>query len=595
MEGRTSKCAIWGLGGVGKTQVLLELVYRTRDKYPNCSILWIPATDRESLHQGYLNVANKLGIPVSDNKADVKLLVQAFLSEDSAGQWLLVFDNADEIDMWIPWGAEHESDCLIDRLPRSKHGSIVFTTRDRNTAVKLAQQSIVDVSQMDEDIATQLLQKCVVNQDLADQDTKSLLIHLTYLPLAIVQAASYINENGISLVDYLLLLERQEEEVIDLLSEEFEDDGRYRNIKNPVATTWFISFKKIQQRDPLAADYLSFMACVGSKDIPLSLLPPGPSPKKETDAIGLLNAYSFIQKQATDKTCSIHRLVHLATRNWLRQRKLLVQWTERAMDRLEEVFPNNGHQNRSSWRRLLTHAHFVLESNITDQYKKTRIYLAAKCAGCLHSDGRWKEAETLQIQVIEANKRVLGKEHRTTLLSRENLTLIFMGQGRWEEAENLQIQVLEAQERVLGQEHPITLISKGNLALVFMNQGRWKEAENLLVQVVEAHKRVLGPEHPITLNSKGCLASAIMNQGRLEEAESLVVQVLEARKEVLGPEHPFTLTTMSNLACSWKHQGRDIEALQLMSRCLEISRKVLGVNHPDFLDRTRAYESWAAK
>jgi hypothetical protein len=111
---------------------------------------------------------------------------------------------------------------------------------------------------------------------------------LTYLPLAIVQAAAYINENRITLADDLSLLADQEEEVIDLLSEEFEDDGRYHNVKNPVATTWLISFEQIRYRDPLAADYLSFMVCIDPKDIPQSLLPAGVSRKRETDAIGTL-------------------------------------------------------------------------------------------------------------------------------------------------------------------------------------------------------------------------------------------------------------------------------------------------------------------
>jgi hypothetical protein len=56
-----------------------------------------------------------------------------------------------------------------------------------------------------------------------------LLQQLTFLPLAIVQAAAYINENGITFSAYLSLLKDQEQDVIDLLSEDFEDDGRYRD------------------------------------------------------------------------------------------------------------------------------------------------------------------------------------------------------------------------------------------------------------------------------------------------------------------------------------------------------------------------------
>jgi hypothetical protein len=82
------------------------------------------------------------------------------------------------------------------------------------------------------------------------------------LPLAIVQAAAYINENNIALGDYLSLLAEQEEEIISLLSEEFEDEWRYRSVKNPVAMTWLILFDQICRCNTLAAEYLSFIACI---------------------------------------------------------------------------------------------------------------------------------------------------------------------------------------------------------------------------------------------------------------------------------------------------------------------------------------------
>ncbi|KAF2202719.1 kinase subdomain-containing protein [Delitschia confertaspora ATCC 74209] len=305
---RTTKVAVMGLGGIGKTQLVLELLFRMKDKHLNCSIIWIPAINKESMHQAYVNAAQKLGIPGWENdKEDVKRLVQEYLGRESTGRWLLVFDNADDIDMWF---TETESGPhstllsrpLIDYLPKSNQGAILFTTRDRRLAVRLAQQNIVEVPAMEEDIATQLLEKYLVNSKLANsrQDTSALLSHLTYLPLAIVQAAAYINENGIAILDYLSLLADQEEEVINLLSEKFEDEGRYRDVKNPVATTWLISFEKIRQRDPLAAEYLSFMACIEARNIPQSLLPPGPTRKKEQDAIGTLNAYSFIVRRPAD-------------------------------------------------------------------------------------------------------------------------------------------------------------------------------------------------------------------------------------------------------------------------------------------------------
>ena len=109
------------------------------------------------------------------------------LSNESTGPWLLVFDNADDINMWIG-RSEQGSGRLIDYLPKSKQGFIIFTTRDRKTAVKLAHQNVVEVPEMDEPVATLLLQKCLVDQNLINsEDTTALLAQLTYLPLAIVQ------------------------------------------------------------------------------------------------------------------------------------------------------------------------------------------------------------------------------------------------------------------------------------------------------------------------------------------------------------------------------------------------------------------------
>jgi hypothetical protein len=106
-------------------------------------------------------------------------------------------------------------------------------------------------------------------------------------------------------------------------------------------------FEQIWHRDPLAADYLLFMCCINSKDIPQSLLFLGLSRKKEMEAIGTLNAYSFIIKRPANIALNLYWLVYLSTRNWLWKEKLLAYLTDRVIVRLEEVFPNNDYKNKS--------------------------------------------------------------------------------------------------------------------------------------------------------------------------------------------------------------------------------------------------------
>ena len=210
-----TKIAVCGLGGVGKTQLVLELLYRVREKDKNYSAIWIQATSMESLDQGYHTVALQLGIRDPGGKdVDIKKLVQDFLKEDTAGQWILVFGNVDDIQMWIDktGSGTQQSNRLIDYIPRSKAGRVIFTTRDRKVGVKLAQESVMEVPKMTEDTAIRMLRNSLIDKNLVDTrpaDAKAMLAWLTHLPLAIAQAAAYINENGLTLADYLALVDCQ--------------------------------------------------------------------------------------------------------------------------------------------------------------------------------------------------------------------------------------------------------------------------------------------------------------------------------------------------------------------------------------------------
>ena len=256
--GQPPRTAIVGLGGVGKTQVILVFVYRIRDSDPNCSIFWLPSTNVESLQQAYLEAGQQLGISgIDKEEADVKKLVRHRLGQETAGRGLLIFDNADDIEVWINKDRNgNGSPAMMQYLPRSSQGRIIFTTRSRKVAVKLAQENVIEILEMGEEIARVLLCKSLITQNLlsSDEDILELLQQLTFLPLAIVQAAAYIDENGLTFSDYSSLLKSQEQDVIGLLSEAFEDEGQYRGKKNPIATTWLISFEHIRQLDPLAAE-----------------------------------------------------------------------------------------------------------------------------------------------------------------------------------------------------------------------------------------------------------------------------------------------------------------------------------------------------
>ena len=64
-------------------------------------------------------------------------------------------------------------------------------------------------------------------------------------------------------------------------------------------------------------------------------------------------------------------------------------------------------------------------------------------------------------------KTKLGKDYPNTLANISNLALTYCSQGRWEEAEQLQVQVMEMSKTKLGDNHPDTLTSMADLALTY--------------------------------------------------------------------------------------------------------------------------------
>jgi tetratricopeptide (TPR) repeat protein len=259
--------------------------------------------------------------------------------------------------------------------------------------------------------------------------------------------------------------------------------------------------------DASAADYLSLAACVYRKDVSVDLLEAA-SPQRREDAIKVLDKYALVTRRPAESALDVHRLVHQALRKRLQVQGRLQHWTQHSITQLLRVFPDYDHSNRSKWRRLLPHAqHALSHSPKDDDDDEERLYLAWKCATALYSEGRYKEAEELQMQVMQTMKRVLGEEHPSTLTSMANLASTYWNQGRWKEAEELGVQVMQTMKRVLGNEHPDTLITMHNLAFSLQSQARCKEAVALMERCFQSRQQVLGEQHPHTQSSLDALNS----------------------------------------------------------------------------------------
>ncbi|KAI0098563.1 TPR-like protein [Nemania sp. FL0031] len=577
--------AIFGLGGVGKTQIALEFACRSREENPKFSVFWVPATDRLAFEQAYKQIGQILNIPGIDaDGADIKQLVKDALGDRSMGPWLMIVDNADDINMVFrqPTNVEVTAPALIDYIPFNPNGSTLITTRNRKVAVKQAANNIIYLEIMGPEDAQKLLEKSVLRQEILSgvDATKELLGILGFLPLAIIHAAAYINENDTTISEYTGLYNDNEIEVMKVLSEDFEVHGRYKTMRDSIATTWLISLSQLTRTNPVAIDYLSFMACVSSHNIPQSLLPRAPSKKQALEAIGALKAYSFIKKREDGPSFDMHPLVHLASKNWLRNEGRLQVWTDQTLLRLVELLPDGGHQNRATWTAYLPHAKYILTSIVAMEGDLQVVILAEKLAKCLYSNGEYNQAYQAYERALELRTKACGMDNRDTLRNRFGMAEALNHQGKCKEAERQHREILELRKKVLGPKDPEVGKSLNYLAQALYDGGKYAEAEQAHRDALVLQNEVLHPEHPSTLTTTSYLAETLRIQGKYEEAEEMHRNLLKTRLRVAGEEYPGTLASMSCLGAAQRDLGNYADAEQSHRRVLNLRIKVLGDRHP---------------
>ncbi|KAK4246724.1 hypothetical protein C7999DRAFT_41879 [Corynascus novoguineensis] len=544
-------------------------IYGLGEAYPEISVFWVHASNAQRFCQAYASIAQECRIPGHDDpKIDILTLVKRWLERKDCCRWLMVIDNADDIQLFFgQQGGSKITDISNNKgnleryLPECRHGTILVTTRNKQAGLKLAKgKHLIEVGKMDEGETDQLLRTHLDGISVASNELSTLSSRLEHLPLALVQAAAFIQENTINVSKYLELLDRSDQDLVDLLSEEFETEGRDSETPHAVAETWILSFEQIQRQNAFAGELLSFMSLLDRQAIPLDFLSRYSQQKQDqeargemllTKALGVLKAFSFIVEK-NDHSFDMHRLVQLVTRRWLVKKRRIRHFASQALLTVSHCYPFGRYETWVVCSAYLAHAYAVLGSEGTGSRDEK-----AGNATLLHS--------------------VAG---------------FFADRGQWKDAERLQLEAVKLREEVLGSHHPSTLTSVANLASTYRNQGRWEEAEKLGLQVVDTRKTKLGADHPDTLTSMANLASTYWNQGRREEAEKLFIQVIETRKTKLGADHPDTLTSMNNLALVWKVMGRHRDAVGMIQTCFNLRQRVLGVGHPYTVSTLSALEAW---
>ncbi|KAJ6031458.1 kinesin light chain [Penicillium herquei] len=582
--------SIWGLEGIGKTEVALKLAHQLSEvkdtlEKPIWSVFWVSASTEESLNEDYRALARRLHLnmdydALSDK--DLRKRVNEKLGMRPR-EWLFVVDDARD---WLK----------PEYLPHGRNGTTLVTTGDHRVAQEMGTaRKLEDLS---EEEALDLLKQAFHSNDqenpsidIDEQDAKELVRdRLRLHPLAIKLASEYIARQGTPIKEYI--------RTWDLDSgPEGTENWLITNIVNKV---FAISLDRVTAKDPDVFAVLGRIAFLDQKNIPISLL----NGLKDAKGFSIsvqkvldeLVSYSFIIRlhdpeltpNSTD-SIDVHELVQRAIKDRFKKDGTHDQKvTDEAILLAERLKLPTSH-TKHEWSMEMGHVKSVLQ-HAEKAYQKEegnsilpRIFEYGK-------PGWYLYYVVGQMHLLLGNQEQAEKYHRKALqLEQRDLTDKFFkspiptkhferidGHGM-----DLAATLTRSDDECL--EDYLSRLSRAlSEATALISNGSYLEAEGLLRKISQVTRDALGKTHPLAITSLTRLGQAQSLQGDWKEGAKTFEEVLNLQRELLpkgaqGSEKFYRaiFTSLETLAFTYQSDCDYVAAQERVEQAIEVLKNNL--------------------
>ena len=637
-QSRQRVIVLSGMGGLGKTQLAIHFVEEHRSRYEFHIHYGDRADSRRFDYIFFIDGSSEASIQL-DLIAHAKswspgcghLTLEASLSafcDPQHTNYLLFIDNVDDVNI-----------NLARYLPQSNSGCVIITTRNRSLGHLASQHaSHIELEVMNVEEATEAIFRSsrLPTTDANRRELALIAEELGCLPVALIQAGSYIFQSRCTAEEYLDMLKRHLE---DLLEQASSDRQR-----RSVHAAFNISYQKLPSE---LQNFLLLLSCFHFANFPVAIIPSAAKAgfrtkvrhlqeeqSKSEEAIPLLmsifcpnggdwddrtmHRYAIILQQYSLASFSpttgtlmlrLHPLVH----KWVsfrastrmaafRQAAVRLLSCGAAMDGLrhhlaahaEEILRHTdmdaigaddsaaiaiilqaagqGEQGRAVWRRVLSQLVTVHGE------KDLRVATVMLEIGGDFS-GRLTEMETLVVKAISIREELLGRENIDTLKAKGLLCGIYRYAGNVEPARELQAEVSAILKTLKSASQDDNFQITKWFGSIHTYQGEWEEAERLELETLNELKSRLGDTHADTLQAMNNLAYLYYSSASFYKAEELWLRIVEVRKETLGKEHLETQRAVANLGSVYHAEGRYKEAETLMLEAKRVVGRMLGESH----------------
>jgi len=579
--------ALFGMGGVGKTQTAVEYAYRYASAYR--IVYWIRAEEAAAMWLDYAALGRAMGLTFAGD-ASLESARQAVRRQlENRGDYLLIFDNASS------------PTAIRDFIPTPCRGAVLITSRNPNWG-SLARSAAVHGLARDQSV--HFLRRRTGRME-GEPAARKLAQALGDLPLALEQAGALISEARISFAEYL---RRYEAYWAELLAAK-RPGGDY---PDAIAMAWELSFREIESANPSAIRLLNLLAFLSSDGVARQILVDSfqhlPEDLSMTvadhlaleRAIGTLTQYSMIDVHTDEEApidrrqiLTLHRLVAALARDRLNEDERR-QWAGAAARVVAHAFLFDS-ADPFSWPKaatLLPHAlAAATHAQATGVPVEITCGLLDQAGRYLNRFARYDQAKDLLDRALAISRRAYGDESPKVSAIANNLGRVLSRLGQQDLAQRHFEWALAIDRNAYGETDPHAATVMNNYAMVLHASGRLESAREHFesaLWIFESHYGGAHPKVAALLNNLGYIHQAA---GDHQSAHDLFHRALTIAQGTLGEAHPTVGAILHNLGRSLAALGHPLMARDALERALGIDRKAYGDAHPDV---ARDYASLAA-
>lgn len=536
----------------------------------------------------------------------------------------MIIDNVDDRSMFLePIADLATNKALIEYVPQSGRGSIIYTTRNRDVGIDLASGGeLITIDPVNVKEGLMMLGDKITRHS-SEADQMELLEELAYLPLAISQATAFMTKSRRTVPNYIQLL-RKDSTKSKVLNHRALHHGREDRSSESVIRTWWITFQHIEEENPRSTELLMIMSVLDRQQIPLVLFQdPAEDNLDFEEAVGLLEAFSLItlypalevcNQKVVDMIkvrashlanpicdfCDMHRLVQTSTREWLAQsNEVQRSIATTALRLILDIFLKQFNLTAPVSHLLYPHANAVIQYNINEvnvslatrhqavtMNLKHRSALLNNVATYLYQRGEFKLSEERAALALKIRQEIFEPGSKEILESMQCSALAIKEIGRQEEACEILRQVLEGWEKMFGPNHRRVLDALDDLARALGAMGEYAEAKQLHQRGLE-RARLLLDRDPQDLGLINHWTIAVYNvaddlcvQRKFVESESLLNEALDRLESINGRAQSSIWRLMRSLAITTGSLGKYEDAHALFDEVITAYKEIFGEMSP---------------